>query len=171
VVASATYPSGGSGTYFSWARVDVGNLVFEDDESNNLAGPQVVVVGPPLPDCAALCAFAVQCGVFPPQALLQCGTWCIGLTTAQLQCLGSAMQQGSCAAFQACPTPPPPPPPPPPGLCPDLCTFLVDDCNLLPSNQYWTCIGVCQLQPPDKLACAEKARVQGQCMGAVNCLF
>lgn len=164
-------PGTPDGTYAAWARVDVGDQVQEAQEQNNVTGPVTVVVGPPLSDCAATCTFATSCGLFTAAESAVCFTWCNGLTVEQRACLDAALKQGDCGALSACNTPPPPPPPPPPGVCPDLCNYLIADCNLLPAAQYWTCIGACQTLPPDRIACAQQARNNQQCMQIVTCLF
>ena len=159
-----------AGTYTSWAQVDPKNAVAETNESNNVAGPITVVVGS-TSSCSAVCAFAVSCGLFQPTQLPQCMTWCSVLTPTQLQCVSTATQNNDCNALKSCNTPPPPPPPPPPGVCPDLCSYLVNSCSILPSNQYWTCVGACENLDPQKIQCAQNAKSQGQCMQVILCMF
>jgi subtilase family serine protease len=165
-----TYNSPPAGTYLSWARVDTLDAVTESNENNNVAGPTTVTVGTPS-NCAAICAFAIACGLLQPNQLSQCLTWCNGLTTAALQCVTAAMQNGSCSDLKNCNIPPPPPPPPPPGVCPDICNYLINTCNLLPSSQYWTCVGACENLTPDKIQCAQDAMAKGQCMQVVYCIL
>jgi hypothetical protein len=158
------------GAYTSWATVDGKNAVSESNESNNTAGPRLVTIGTQ-PSCTAICAFATLCGLFTPAQAPECQTWCNGLSSSARQCAAQAAQSGSCSALKACNLPPPPPPPPPPGVCPDLCSYLITPCNLLPSGQYWTCIGACQNLAPDKIKCAQDAKAKGQCLQIVTCLF
>ncbi len=155
-----------AGVYSSWAQVDTLNVVSESNEQNNVAGPRVSVIAGPVVDCGAICALATSCGVFTPTQLQQCLSWCASLPTASRQCASAAVQSGGCTALKACNLPPPPP-----QVCPDLCSYLISPCNLLPSGQYWTCVGACENLTPDKLQCAQDAKAKGQCMQVVSCLF
>ncbi|MFZ5785131.1 MAG: CARDB domain-containing protein [Acidobacteriota bacterium] len=160
-----------AGVYTSWAQVDTTNTVSESNEQNNTAGPRVSVIAGPVVDCTAICALAVSCGLFTATQLAQCASWCANLPTTAKQCASAAVQSGGCTALKACNLPPPPPPPPPPGVCPDLCSYLISPCSLLPSSQYWACVGACENLAPDRLQCAQDAKAKGQCMQVVTCLF
>ena len=154
------------GLYVSWAQADTNNTVAESSEQNNVAGPRAVTLGAVV-DCNAICAFAATCGLFTPTQLPQCVSWCNALSTTAKQCAVNATQQASCANLKACA----PPPPPPPNVCPGICTYLTTPCNLLPANQYWTCIGACQSLTPVQIQCAQDAKAKGQCMQIVQCIF
>jgi subtilase family serine protease len=159
------------GLYTSWAQVDTSNTVSESNELNNVAGPRINVVGGgTIVDCNAICALAISCSLyFNASQLQQCLSWCANLPTASRQCASAALP--SCTALKACNLPAPPPPPPPDGVCPDLCSYLISPCNLLPSAQYWTCVGACENLTPAKIQCAQDAKAKAQCMGIVSCMF
>ena len=159
------------GTYKSWARVDRSNWVSEISESNNTAGPVTVTLSPPLTACQSLCKFAISCGLFTSSQTAQCDTWCKGLTGGAKTCAEAAAKASSCAALKNCKLPPPPPPPPPPGVCADICTWLVNSCKTIPSNQYWTCWGACQNLAASKIKCAQNAKAKKQCMSAMLCIL
>ena len=159
------------GTYNSYAYVDTGRWVAESNENNNAAGPVKVTIQPPLTQCMQVCTFAIQCGLFKISQALQCAQWCAGLTTSAKTCVDAAMKKKSCADLKKCKLPPPPPPPPPPGVCADICSYLVNTCKLLPSNQYWTCFGACQNLPKNKITCAQNAKAKNQCMQTVMCIL
>ena len=160
-----------NGTYKSYAFVDTGKWVAESAENNNVAGPVTVTIQPPQTQCMQVCTFAIQCGLFKIAQALQCAQWCAGLTTSAKKCVSDALAKKSCPDLKKCKLPPPPPPPPPPGVCADICTYLVNTCKLLPSNQYWTCFGACQNLPKNKIKCAQNAKAKKQCMQTVMCIL
>ncbi len=166
-----TRSSVAAGTYKSWAFVDTGRWVAESNENNNVGGPVTVTLQPPLSQCMQTCTFAIQCGLFKISQALQCAQWCAGLTTSAKKCVDAAVKKKSCADLKKCKLPPPPPPPPPPGVCADICSYLVNTCKLLPSNQYWTCFGACQSLPKSKITCAQNAKAKKQCMQTVMCIL
>ncbi len=159
-----------AGSYTSWAQVDTSGAVSESSETNNVAGPVTVTVGS-ASSCSTICSFAISCGVFQAAQTAQCLSWCNGLSTSAKQCVSTATTKGSCTDFKNCNTPPPPPPPPPPTVCPDLCNYLINTCKILPSNQYWTCVGACNGLTPAKIKCAQDAKAKSQCMQVLLCLY
>ena len=147
-----------NGTYKSYAQVDTGKWVAESNENNNVAGPvSTTIKPPPMSECVSICIFAVQCGLFK--------------VSQALQCVQAAAKKKSCSDLKSCKTPPPPPPPPPPGVCADACSWLINTCKILPSNQYWTCFGACQNLPPNKIKCVQDNKKKNQCMQTVMCLL
>jgi len=167
---SNTYKDVPVGIITSWAFVDTLTLVKESDEENNRAGPLLVLV-PPSTHCMTICPFSIGCGVFNPLQIQQCFTWCEGLNFNEQQCAQDAVQQLSCDALKKCVLPAPPPPPPPPWECLTLCDYLVNQCKLLPANQFLTCTGMCLTLPVAKLECALKAKEKHQCLEMSLCLF
>jgi subtilase family serine protease len=63
-----------------------------------------------------------------------------------------------------------PPPPPPPQPCPDLCNFVINTCNYIPSSQYAACVAGCEALTPDKITCLEDAMNKKQCSQVLSCL-
>jgi hypothetical protein len=165
-----TYTNAPVGTYNSFAQVDSLNTVKESDETNNVAGPRLVVMNAQS-GCINLCAFATTCGLFSAGEFNQCLTWCNGMNATERTCADKAAQKKSCADLKSCNLPPPPPPPPPPWACLQICNHLVSSCNLLPQNQYLTCIGGCITLPQTKVQCALDAMDKGQCLQMSLCIL
>jgi len=64
-----------------------------------------------------------------------------------------------------------PPPPPPPGVCPDLCSYVINTCQFLTPSQYNMCIGACNNLTLTQITCAQTAKTQGQCNQLLLCMF
>jgi hypothetical protein len=167
---SRTYKNVSVGLYNSWAQVDTLNTVVESNEQNNVAGPQLTLVSAPS-GCTSLCAFALGCGEFSITEFTQCLTWCKLMDTAQRTCADAAAQAVSCSQLQACSLPPKPPAPPPPWACYDICTYLINDCKLIASDQLITCLGGCITLPTTKIQCAMNAMNNKQCAAMALCIF
>jgi hypothetical protein len=165
-----TYKNAPVGLYNSWAQVDALNTVAESDESNNVAGPKLVTVQA-ASGCMSLCILATTCGEFSALEFSQCLTWCSGMDPAAKQCAQSAAQAGSCSDLASCTLPPKPPDPPPPWACLTLCNYLIDTCNLIPSDQNLTCIAGCITLPSTKIQCGWTAMDNAQCTQLMLCIL
>jgi hypothetical protein len=165
-----TYKNAPVGMYTSWAQVDALNTVAESDEGNNVAGPKLVAVTPES-GCISLCTFATTCGLFTVTEFAQCLSWCNSMDSAARQCADAAAAAQSCSDLKSCQLPPPPPPPPPPWGCFTLCNYLINTCNLIPSNQYLTCVGGCYSLPSTKVQCAYNAMNNQQCLQMMLCIL
>jgi hypothetical protein len=168
--ATRTYKKPPVGIYRSWAQVDALNTVKESNEGNNVAGPELVSVTPES-GCVSLCSFAISCGLFTLTEFAQCLTWCNGMNGGQRKCADDAQSAGSCADLKACKLPPKPPPPATPLSCFEICDYLINDCKLVPSGQYVTCVGGCISLPQTKVQCAVNAMNNKQCLPMMMCIL
>jgi hypothetical protein len=168
--ATRTYKKAPVGMYRSWAQVDALNTVKESNENNNVAGPKLVSVTPES-GCISLCSFAISCGLFGLTEFSQCLTWCNGMTGGVRKCADDAQSKGSCSDLKACKLPPKPPAPPPPWACFQICNYLINDCKLIPSSQYLTCVGGCISLPQTKVQCAMTAMNNKQCLPMMMCIL
>ena len=100
-----------AGTYTSWAQVDAANQVSETNESNNVAGPQLVVVGstpppppPPPPGvCPDLCNYVINtCKFLPASQYWVCIGACENLTPDKITCAQNAKAQNQCNQLLLC---------------------------------------------------------------------
>jgi hypothetical protein len=166
---SRTYKNVPVGLYNSFAFVDTLGTVAESSETNNSAGPKVLLVTAPT-DCVADCVFATSCGLFKLTEYTQCLTWCTLMTPAVKQCVNAAVKAQSCTALKACNLPPPPPPPPPPWACVSLCNFLINPCKLVPQNGLASCSVACLSLPSTRIQCGVDAMNKQQCLQTLLCV-
>lgn len=165
-----SYKNAPVGVYNSWVKLDALNAVPESNEGNNGAGPKLITVAAQS-GCIAFCTFATGCGEFSVTGFNQCLSWCSGMNTTERSCADAAATATDCAALKACTLPTKPPPPAPPWACINLCSYLVDTCKLIPSNQNLTCIGGCLTLPQTKRQCAVDAQNNKQCTLMLTCLL
>lgn len=165
-----TYKNAPVGLYNAWAQADTLNTVKESDETNNAAGPRLVLVNAPQ-GCTALCTFASACGEFKLTEFNQCLTWCKSMNTTQRTCADNAEKAASCSKLKACSLPTKPPPPTPPWACLNICDYLIKTCKLVPANQNLTCIAGCVTLAGTKRQCAENAMKKKQCAAMMLCIL
>jgi CARDB len=165
-----TYKNVPVGLYNAWVQADTLNTVKESDETNNVAGPQMVLVSAPQ-GCTSLCTFASACGEFKLTEFNQCLTWCKSMNTTERACADAAAKATSCSKLKACSLPAKPPPPTPPWACLNICDYLIKTCKLVPANQNLTCIAGCVTLAGTKRQCAENAMKKKQCAAMMLCIL
>jgi subtilase family serine protease len=89
------------GTYTSWVQADAQNAVAEANEANNVAGPAVVKIEPPL-DCGQVCGWLISSCNLPSFLASVCQNLCGNLTPAQQTCVRAAMTAMDCQATWTC---------------------------------------------------------------------